>query len=818
MPRAHANDADPEPEIAGLGRGAWIALALLWAALSGLYITHPPGRFTLGGQAHGDGVYYYAYTRSLVFDRDLDLANDYALLGDPHGHGRGPTGHAENRFAMGTGVLWIPSMLVAHAVVQGASAAGWTDDAGDGTSRLYQRITLYGSLMLGMSAVVLSVRLATRYVGATLATTAGLTITLASPLGWYMVYQPSWPHAADAFAIAAFVGVWHQQRTARTWRVIVGLGALWGLAMLVRPQNVVFGVLPGFDLARAAWQGLRTHDRATLRSVGVSAALLLGAAALCFAPQMGIWASTYGTPLTIPQGPSFMRWGDSKWVEALFSSRNGLFAWTPLLGFSCVGLGWLGLHRAEARVTAGLLLLAFALQAYVNGSVDDWWGGWSFGGRRFVGCTVGFVLGTAYGLHAVHRFLTAHPRGVATTTVGLGVLVFASYNASMMWDYFHARLPRGQSQSLEPATQRWAARIVSGWYAVLGHPGAMPANLAFALSTGVSPGRYDAASGWELATDRGQRRGWDRISLPDARFCGAGFGPATPVDGLSASWVEREAVLLLPVRRATPLEAVLLLRPARPGAAVRVELHGHVLMDRILEEGWAWYRTSIPRDALRAGLNYAQITQRIPEPPPAMPRAVGTTGQATTVAIEVTSDPGRDAEVPLRVALDRTTIELVTRGVTAFAIAPRSATGLPGYHPLGTFETDHDVHAAARLARAIERLPAGQIVVLGLARSALARWSSDADQAIALLGGNVRLDPLRKDPAHRSIGYVLIGARGAAQGTALEAMTDDDPAVVRVGLPATERYEGVAWGKLTVWRSHLALPEILAGRTLLPAR
>ncbi|MCA9712467.1 MAG: hypothetical protein KDK70_41950, partial [Myxococcales bacterium] len=95
MPEPSGTNAAPRRS-AGLGRGAWLALGALLLVFTGLYAMHPPGRFTRGGQAHGDGIYYYAYTRSLVLDGDLDLANDYALLGNPHRREAGPTGRVEN--------------------------------------------------------------------------------------------------------------------------------------------------------------------------------------------------------------------------------------------------------------------------------------------------------------------------------------------------------------------------------------------------------------------------------------------------------------------------------------------------------------------------------------------------------------------------------------------------------------------------------------------------------------------------------------------------------------------------------------------------
>jgi hypothetical protein len=82
-------------------------------------------------------------------------------------------------------------------------------------------------------------------VGPALLATAG--IAFASPLSYYGAWLLSYGHAPAAFAVALFVERWDGTRTgphARhplRWAL---LGALLGLAMLMRPQNAVFVFAP----------------------------------------------------------------------------------------------------------------------------------------------------------------------------------------------------------------------------------------------------------------------------------------------------------------------------------------------------------------------------------------------------------------------------------------------------------------------------------------------------------------------------------------------------------------------------------------------
>ena len=90
--------------------------------------------------------------------------------------------------------------------------------------------------------------------------------------------------------------------------------------------------------------------------------------------------------------PQVFNWTKPHLVEVLFSGLHGLFSWHPVTLAATLGL--LLFYRRDA-VLACLLLLAFAVQAYV---VAAWWGwsqGGSFGGRVFLNCLWLWVIGLA---------------------------------------------------------------------------------------------------------------------------------------------------------------------------------------------------------------------------------------------------------------------------------------------------------------------------------------------------------------------------------------------------------------------------------------
>lgn len=604
MNEAPAAPADARTAWWGLPCGVWAALAALLVALSIAYVRHPEGRFTRAGKAHGDGVYYYVYVRSLVHDRDLDFTNDYALLGNPHKRPVGAYGRPENRFAIGAGLLWLPTYAVAQAVTATSNAAGWTAEPLDGSSLQTQRITFFASVLQAVAAALAIALLARRYVASWIAGLAGVATVVATPLWWYAVYQPSWPHAASACVVAWFVLLWDRGRAGRSRRGYLGLGALLGLVALVRAQDVLFGLLPAAELVLA----LRAAGQR--RRVVLDAAALIVGAALAFSPQMIAWWQIYGSPLTIPQGDDFMLWGASKPMFTLFSGRNGLIAWSPIVGAGLLGALLLALRRGPARPLAALLLAVFVAEAYVLGSARDWWGGWAFGGRRYLGCSALFGLGLAGLIAAVHGWCERHVRLVLAALPVAAVAMFAVCNLSLVHDYFYAEVERGEPQSMRAPTERAVARGVAAVHDALGHLGAAPASWWFAWRAGVAPSRYDVVSGIEVDTLIGQRRGSFKMSVCDARWAGVGFGERVEHAGQRACLSEATgARFVLPLRRPVALRGRLQLAATGPGASLRLAVGGVPVLTTEVAEGWRSYDLEVPAAALVAGFNYVTVTQ-----------------------------------------------------------------------------------------------------------------------------------------------------------------------------------------------------------------
>jgi hypothetical protein len=210
------------------------------------------------------------------------------------------------------------------------------------------------------------------------------------------------------------------------------LGALVGLAALMRWQDAVLLIVPGID-------ALAARRRFGWPGVAVRVAAAAGGALVAFVPQMIVWQRLYGHPLTIPQGAAFMQWTSPALAAVLLSDNHGLFTWTPIVALAVAGL--VPFVRRAPVLAAGAIAF-LVISWYVNASVADWWAGEAFGARRFVGCFPFFVLALA----ALFSRWQAHPGRVYAVTIvfiGLTFLLLVQYQTFMHGARDLAPYPKG---------------------------------------------------------------------------------------------------------------------------------------------------------------------------------------------------------------------------------------------------------------------------------------------------------------------------------------------------------------------------------------
>jgi hypothetical protein len=585
---------------------AALATAVMYCANDNLdaKLGHPRGDGVYRpALARGDGHMHFLITRSIVFDRDFDFDNDLARFGDPWRQPLTVTGRKNVMQQIGPSLIWAPLLAIAHGAAEVANLLGAEIDD-HGYTLFHQRIVFASSVVFAWLAVGLGVLVGFRLVGGRWGPAlAGVAALLGTSLTYYATYMPSYAHAMDAAAAAAFLALWALTLGELRLRRYVLLGILLGVAAMVRIQDLGFGVVLALELGVLAWQRVRERQpRAAIAIVG-RGALVLAIAIVLHVPQFYVWQQYYGSWLTTPQGPGQMRYGHPMVLELLFSSRNGWLSTHPIAYLGTLGLA-IGVVvgprlGARVRLVAGAMLLAIAAQVYVNAVTYEWWSAASFGQRRMCSVTLPLIVGLAMLLRwAQLRLVRPSPaikRGIAI--VVLGYLV--AWNLAWV-SRLHSGRPAGRDNRPTccddvPAPLSWIARPV---YRVAGNPFALPASAWFALRHGVDLRRWDQAVGnYALVpgvlgyADGSYRRATATWNVLDERYILGGLdAPVQRAPGRTWRWTTREqATVLVPLLMPEPHRITIpIAANARAGEVVFVQVsyNGQIVARALVGPSW----------------------------------------------------------------------------------------------------------------------------------------------------------------------------------------------------------------------------------------
>jgi hypothetical protein len=496
----------------------WIAFARRTADIHALGLVLLMALAVQFADAHGittDGAIYFSQLRSAIFDRDLDVAAEFAYLEQPP--------RPSHVVQIGPTIVWLPLYLAVAAVDGLGRAVGLWDAPSPpvalGLTAPYVRAVLVSSFAIGAVGLFALLGMLRREFPRLEAFSTTLLTLGATPLIWYVVYEPSMTHAASFGFVALFVSYVTRLPLQVTRQQGVTAGALLGLAVLSRPQEAVFALLPAF-LVLVRPEPLVERVRAATRFAGFG---LLGAAPwlLLQALHSYILFSREGFLLVGQEG--YLNPLRARIADVLLSSWHGFLSWSPIAYIAVVGtLFYLRQRRAFALGALSILVV----MAWVNGSTIDWPGGWSFGGRRFVSCLV--VL--APGLALVVQTLRRRPM-VAVTIVAVAAL---GWQHLLMLQYRVGMLPKEGPVSFGQLVRQQAQVHTRSPYF---YPFAFPANAIFAWRHDLPIDRYDLLSSepmseaFDLTLDRAAGRflmeGWGQAG-------GDQWGPVWWIDGETA--------------------------------------------------------------------------------------------------------------------------------------------------------------------------------------------------------------------------------------------------------------------------------------------
>jgi len=390
----------------------------------------------------GDGVGYYAYVASLLTDGDLRFEDEYRHADPWHyriyfdendrirTHLITPTGHVQNKFAVGPSLFWAPFFATAHLGVQIHNR--WVRPhrpiPDDGFSRPYLYACAFGTTLLGFLGLLLVHATAHALTNGWAALGAAVSMWFASGLFVYMYLLPFMSHAHSAFIASAFVWFWWKTyrpagetmpfiRTKLQWFLLGVLSGLLFTTYYINPLLWTFVLLDGIE-ALSWWIRSRMPLRTFLRSGSLPVLAWTSGVTLGVLPHAVIKTVLFGTPWELGYTEQWF-WTSPRLVSVLLSPEHGLWLWTPVVWLAC--LGFVPLVRKHPAL-GWRSILTFLAFWYVVASYQNWHGQSSFSNRFFLSLTPLFVIGLASVLDEAQRWLPRYFRPAMARWVLVGTL------------------------------------------------------------------------------------------------------------------------------------------------------------------------------------------------------------------------------------------------------------------------------------------------------------------------------------------------------------------------------------------------------------
>jgi hypothetical protein len=476
-----------------------------------------------------DGVIYFSQLRSAIFDRDLEVAAEFAFLGQP----ARPT----HVVPIGPTFVWLPlyvAVAIIDAVARGLGVASPPSPTTSlGLTLPYVRAALVSSFAIGALGLFVLQRRLRKEFSPAVAFAAIAMLFAATPLVWYMVYEPSMTHAASFGFVACFIVAAARWTNGEiTARRSIALGVLLGLAVMTRPQEALFALFPPILLLFAT-DSIAAKTRAALR---LAMWAFVGVAPFLALQALHSMVLLNREQFALVGGGGYLDVWNSRWADTLWSSWHGFFSWTPVAYLAFVATFFYAFRSRGWAVAAIVIVM---LMAWVNGSTADWSAGWSFGGRRFISVLAVLAPGLALIVHGLVR--------KPAVAVGLLTIGAVTWNGLLLAQYERGMLSAGAPTSFAQIIRQQAALVTRSPFV---YPFAFPANAFFAWRTGLPIDHYDLLGSESLRDGIALQMNADA-----ARYLTAGWGSRVTDPFGELRWIDgSRAELLLPLDLPTDRE------------------------------------------------------------------------------------------------------------------------------------------------------------------------------------------------------------------------------------------------------------------------
>lgn len=367
-------------------------LGIIFSILCLIFIGH---YLIVGNGIYGDGIYYWATTRSLWKDHNLDLRNEIHHLYD---RTHNTVIEKENFsgeiirswFPLGTSLSWIPAFGAADIISFSIHLFN-PSYPNNGYSDIYQvfvGIFNIAFIIIGLFFLFKFLRfhLSTHFTWVVI-----ITWLFGSNLLYYAGIDVINSHPFIFLLSCLYIYIWQKTFHKRSLIEWIQLGFILGCMSVTRTQELIFVLFLCADL-------IRMKKLLLPRLFGFFVAISI--AAVVYFLQIIVWRYIYQTFSLSPYLSTGFAYHFPYLYRVLLDEKNGLLRWTPIYFF-----GFIGLYMPKNKLIWFYCLFFVSIQIILLSNWSGLQSGGAYGMRFLLSSSFAYCLGLGMFFEKISKYL-----------------------------------------------------------------------------------------------------------------------------------------------------------------------------------------------------------------------------------------------------------------------------------------------------------------------------------------------------------------------------------------------------------------------------